>query len=70
MKRNAGKNGKHNRQETSGNPYFARPMLGKSQDVRVRQRMNNDYGKSPANMEKSREGLYDSPLRTIRSPVP
>ena len=70
MKRNTGKHGRHAMSETYGNPYFSRPLLGKSQEVRARQRMNNDYGKSAANMEESRKGMYDSPLRTIRSPVP
>lgn len=70
MKKNTGKHGKHGWSEEYGNVYFSRPMMGKSNDVRMRQRMNNDYGKTPANMDKNRDGMYDSPLRTIRSPVP
>lgn len=70
MKANNGKFGNHVWSEEYGNVYFSRPMMGKSQEVRTRQRMNNDYGKQPAKMDKNRDGMYDSPLRTIRSPVP
>lgn len=64
---NSGTMGRHQQEWTSGNPYFYRPLIGKSSEERLKQRMSNVYGKESP--EKNRDGIYDSPLRTIRSPV-
>ena len=69
-KRSAGGHkGKHVKSETTGSPYFTRPMLRQSEDSRNAQQ-HNHYAKAGAKPRPvSSKGFPVSPGRTMRSPI-
>lgn len=50
-------------QETS-DPYRARQTITAGEEARMRQTLNNDYGKKPAPM-REHKGMYVNPMKTV-----
>ena len=57
------------RSETTDSVYHARPRLGKSDEVRMRNLQLNDYGKKSQNRDDFDGGVRVNPARTMRLPL-
>lgn len=53
------------REERCGNPYWWRPGLGKSDEVRLKELYSNEYGQRPVEFEKVEKAIPVMPSRTI-----